>query len=179
MRGESQQPIRKIVYRGGLTCTITSSGGDVDNAGRPCRPVGYVSPVESLPPGAAVATRVHVEMRHVPVEEPRHIVWFKQELTITFTARVAVDSVSASYGDILQLPATAPCGGGVLIGGIDRDVRVGETVRIEQYTLGSDARNLLRCPGTYRGTVYYDVPTRFPVDRESGSVVGTFSFRVR
>jgi hypothetical protein len=179
LQGDPQQPIRKIVYRGGLTCTITSSGSDIDNAGKPCRPIGYVPAVELLPPSAAVATPVHVVIRHVRVEEPGHIVWFKQELTITFTARAAVDNVHASYGDTLQLPMTAPCRGGVLLGGIFRDVRVGEAVRIEQSGLGDDARNLLRCPGTYRGTVYYDVPTRFPVNRESEAVVGTFSFRVR
>ena len=88
--------------------------------------------------------------------------------------------MNAGYGDTLQLPATAPCHGGVLLGGIFRDVRVGETVTIEQSPLGDDAANLLRCPGTYRGTVYYHVPTtRFPPNRESEAVVGTFGFRVR
>ncbi len=69
LSGAPQQPIRKIVYRGGLTCTITSSGSDIDNSGKQCRPVGYVSAVESLPPGAAVATPVHVAIEHLRVNE--------------------------------------------------------------------------------------------------------------
>jgi hypothetical protein len=36
-----QQPIRKIVYRDGVTCTITATGS-INNAGDPCRPAGYV-----------------------------------------------------------------------------------------------------------------------------------------
>jgi hypothetical protein len=105
-------------------------------------------------------------------------VWFKHEIAVTFKARVAVENVNAGYGDTLQLPASAPCDGGVLLGGIFRDVRAGETVTIEHSPLGDLAANLLRCPGTYRGTVYYHVPTRFPPNRESEAVVGTFSFRV-
>jgi len=184
LQGTPQQPIRKIVYRGGYTCTLTATltatGGALDNGGRPCRPVGYVPAVVPLPPSAAVAAPVHVAIRHRRIVEPNHVVWFKQEIAVTFKARVAVEDVHASYGDTLQLPATAPCDGGVLLGGIFRDVRVGETVTIEQSPLGDDAAaNLLRCPGTYRGTVYYHVPTRFPANRESEAVVGTFSFHVR
>jgi hypothetical protein len=179
LQGAPQQPIRKIVYRGGPTCTLTASGSDVNNAGNACLPVGYVPAVEPLPRRAAVAAPVHFAIRHRRIVEPDGIVWFKRELTVTFRARVAVDNVHASYGETLQLPASAPCHGGVLLGGIDRDVRAGETVTIERSPLGDHASNLLRCPGTYRGTVYYEVPTRFPANRESAATVGTFSFRVR
>jgi hypothetical protein len=181
LQGSPRQPIRKIVYRGGYTCTLaatpTVSGGDTGSDGKPCRPIGYVPAVAPLPPSAAVAAPVRVAIRHRRIVEPHHVVWRKQEIAVTFKARVAVEDVNASYDDALQLPATAPCDGGVLFGGIYRDVRAGETVTIEQSPLGDYGANLLRCPGTYRGAVYYDVPTLFPVNRESAAVVGTFSFR--
>jgi hypothetical protein len=179
LRGTPRQPVRKIVYRGGLTCTLTASGSDVDNAGKPCVPVGYVPVVEPLPSRAAVTSPVHVAIRRWRVVEPGRIVWFKHELTISFKARVAVDNVHASYGETVQLPASVPCGGGVLLGGIDRDVHAGETVTIERPMVGDYDSNLLSCPGAYRGTVYYELPTRFPPSGESAVVVGTFSLRVR
>jgi RNA polymerase sigma factor (sigma-70 family) len=180
LQGSPHQPIRKIVYRGGYTCTLTATGGAVDDNGGPCRPVGYVPAVAPLPSSAAVAAPVHVAIRRRRIVEPNHIVWFKHEIAVTFKARVAVENVNAGYGDTLRLPAGAPCDGGVLLGGIFRDVRVGESVTIEHSPLGDDSANLLRCHGTYRGTVYYHVPTtRFPPTRESEAVVGTFSFRVR
>jgi hypothetical protein len=40
--GIVSQPIRKIIYRNGATCTIRATS-DVNGAGRPCRPAGYVS----------------------------------------------------------------------------------------------------------------------------------------
>jgi hypothetical protein len=179
VRGALRQPIREIVYRGGLTCTLTASGGDVDDAGKPCEPVGYVPAIEPLPSSAAVASPLHVAIQRRRIVERGHVVWFKHELTVTFKARVAIDNVNANYGDFLQLPASAPCDGGWQLGGIYRDVRVGETVTIEQSAIGDHDSNILNCPGTYRGTVYYELPTRFPPNRESAAVVGTFSFRVR
>jgi hypothetical protein len=51
--------------------TLPLQGGDIDNNGRPCRPIGYVPAVEPLPPSAAVAAPVRRTRSQSPPARPR------------------------------------------------------------------------------------------------------------
>jgi hypothetical protein len=161
-----QQPIRRIAYANGKTCTITSSGEDHGGDGRHCLPpVGYVIPQIRIPSAGELASPVEVRTifgQPVPGRPGAHQV----ELRISFTARVAVSSALSDYSVSLQPARSGRCAAGNVGGAaaaLARNVRAGERV---QLTLSSGYENATSlfpaCPGIAHGRVMYTIPSSEP-----------------
>jgi hypothetical protein len=161
-----QQPIRRIAYANGQTCTITRAGDYRSGDGRHCLPpVGYVTPQIRIPSAGELASPVDVRTifgQPVPGRPGAHQV----ELRISFTARVAVSSALSDYSVSLQPARSGRCAAGNIGGaGADlaRNVKAGERV---QLTLSSGYENTKSlfptCPGIAHGRVFYTIPSSEP-----------------
>jgi hypothetical protein len=182
------QPIRRVIYAGGRSCTFPRHG---DGTRRSCRtPVGYVPAQIHVPSAhdlaATIAARVLADQPAESRHDPR-----QAELLVSFTAHVTVTSAMSGYSVFVEPPRTGSCAAdkqGTGAGGeLGRNVRAGERVQIRvQSGWGSPASPFPGCPGTGHGTVTYSIPSaELPgpdaftalVPRTSASVtVGRFSY---
>jgi hypothetical protein len=160
-----QQPIRRITYANGQTCTITRAG-NWRSGGRKCLPpVGYVLPQIRIPSARELASPVEVRTSFgQPV--PGHPGARQVELRVSFTARVAVTSALSDYGVTLQPARSGRCAAGNVGGAaaeLARNVKAGERV---QLTLSSGYENATKlfppCPGIAHGRVIYTIPSSEP-----------------
>lgn len=160
------QPIRRITYANGQTCTVTRAGNDRSRDGRHCLPpIGYVLPQIRIPSARELASPVAVRTIYgQPV--PGHPGARQVELRISFTARVAVSSALSDYGVSLQPARSGRCAAGNLgeaAAELGRNVKAGERV---QLTLSSGYENATSlfpaCPGIAHGRVIYTIPSSEP-----------------
>lgn len=139
----SSQPIRQITYRDGSVCNIPSAA----NAA-PCPAVGYV-PV-GLPRPDQVASALHVVHRIKPAGSASGQP--DDQLSVDFTARVAVNNAEEAYVLVLLRPSVGRCiAGGFTTTSSDTNITSGTRV-----TLRIDGKRIGPCPGgRYSGTIYY------------------------
>jgi hypothetical protein len=192
-----EQPIRKITYGDGQTCTTTANGNR-DNSGGRCQPVGYAAEPVRIP--AARELYSHVRVRRLFGQRVSgHRGKRENQFVVSFTARVAVRNARSDYYIFIKDPQACRPDGGEGGGGwsLARDVEAGEHIR---YTVnvGNSYPGEFNagCGGVYRGKVLYMLaptggPSFFspqtPLDRQAllGShlgpdayLVGNFTYHV-
>jgi hypothetical protein len=155
------QPIRRIAYAGGRSCTIPSHG---EGARRGCHtPVGYVPAHIHVPSARELASTITAHVLPDQLVESRHDPR-QAELLVSFVAHVAVTSALSGYSVFVEPPRTGSCAAfdhGVGAGGeLGRNVTAGEHVQVRvQSGWGSPASPFPECPGTGHGTVIYSIPS--------------------
>jgi hypothetical protein len=162
------QPIREITYRDGYVCHIGVTQ-DLDTRGRPCSPLGMVSPGRPTP--AVVRSPLSARIlydHHDPPLRPEDVV------QISFIARAPI----ASAANLYEVAMRDPCRGGSSASSTDEDIAAGRRVTLElSMSLGPPGSK--PCPGVYSGEVLYaDRSTDRPF-QASGLIVGRFAVRLR
>jgi hypothetical protein len=142
------QPIRRITYRNGVTCTITATA-DRSSRGGACTLVGLKAAAPP-PPAAALRSPVRV-VTHRDALVAKSPPLRENVAVVTFTARVAVTSARSAY----DVEVVGPCRGPHYSRQLDtqdfvdpNDVAAGQTV---SETL--DLQNLV-CPAVAPGARY-------------------------
>jgi hypothetical protein len=171
------QPIRKVTYADGQTCTITQFGQHNGHGGSCLPPVGYTTPKIRFPNIHELSSPVRVLARSgMPVTgDPS--AGKVPELLISFTARVAVQSALSGYSVTLNSPDTGKCRGLIEQANaeVSRNVHAGEHVDVPLSSPYADAHSLFPgCPGTAHGTVRYVIPSEDP---SAGLSFGPFAGR--
>jgi hypothetical protein len=168
-----RQPIRRITYTGGRTCTFTRQGSRNDHGGNCLPPVGYVPQQIHVPSARELASPIHVQpIFDQPV--PGRPGARQAELLVSFTAHAAVTSALSGYNVFVQEPDSGSCarhnvgvGTGQELG---RNVKAGELVQVAVPSGFQGPSSLFPgCPGTAHGTVTYNVPSdELPSEGPSG-----------
>jgi hypothetical protein len=134
LAGAGGGPIRSIRYRDGYVCVRSSKQLNSQT----CPHVGQV-----LAKRPRVTAADVVAPLEVAVTDGSH----GTQLTVGFTARVAVTDASSAYEISIRFPGSEPRCGSVLSGPLIADNSEGQREHFDQPTEG--------CRGTFRGTVYY------------------------
>ena len=158
-----RQPIRRIAYTGGRTCSLTRHGFRDGRGGSCLPPVGYVAQQIHVPSARELASPIRVR----PIfGQPLagHAGATQAELLVSFIARAAVTSALSGYNVFVQEPDSGPCARhnvGVGTGqDLARNVKAGEWVQVAVPSAFQSPSSLFPgCPGTARGTVTYSVPS--------------------
>jgi hypothetical protein len=157
-----RQPIRKITYSRGRTCSLTRHGFR-NGHGRTCLPpVGYVAQQIQIPSAEEMASAVQVQ----PILAPPtagHTGTRQLELLVSFVAHAAVTSALSGYSVFVQEPNSGRCAKhnvGVGTGEpLARNVNAGERVQVAVPSIQSASSMFPGCPGIAQGTVTYSVPS--------------------
>jgi hypothetical protein len=158
------QPIRKITYTDGRTCTIEQTRERNGRGGSCEPPVGYVTQQLPVPSPRQMASAIDVKASSGPPVEGVLGTGPVRELIVSFTAHAAVRSALSGYNVTLQAPETAKrckrpyaAQANAIVG---RNVRAGEAIHL---TLTSPYANRVSmfpgCPGTAHGRVFYSIPS--------------------
>jgi hypothetical protein len=162
------QPIREITYRDGYVCHIGATQ-DLDNRGRPCSPLGMVSPGRPTP--AAVRSPLSARIlydHHDPPLRPEDVI------QVSFIAHAPIASAAHLYEVLMR----DPCRGGSSGGSTDEDIAAGRRVTLELgMSLGPPGAKA--CPGVYSGEVLYADRSTDDLFQANGLVVGRFAVRLR
>lgn len=156
------QPVLKISYTGGRTCTIASRGKRGGHGGDCLPPVGYVTQKIRVPSASELASGIGV---HSVLGEPvagAVRTGRVAALTVSFRARVAVTSALSGYSVTLQAPQSGTCRAHIeqANGQLGRNVRAGEHVQLTLSSVYADARSMFPdCPGLAHGRVIYSIPS--------------------
>ena len=183
------QPVLKITYTGGRTCTIASRGPRGGHGGNCLPPAGYLAQSIHLPSAHELASKVEVgttsgqPVEGVPRNGP------VRQLLVSFIAHVAVRNALSGYSVTLEAPNSGLCQGHEeqVNAQLGRNVSAGEHVQLTIPSVYADARSLFPgCPGIAHGTVTYSIPSNEVsalgsygpfIRRHSGRVtVGRFSY---
>jgi hypothetical protein len=159
------QPIRKVTYADGQTCTITQNGGHNEHGGSCLPPVGYATQQIRFPNPRELSSPVHVLARSGTPVTARPSAARVPELLVSFTARVAVKSALSGYSVTLIAPNTGKCRdrGEQANAEVSRNVHAGEHVAVALSSGYANARSLFPgCPGTAHGSVRYAIPSENP-----------------
>jgi hypothetical protein len=171
------QPIRKVTYADGQTCTITQYAQHNEHGGSCLPPVGYAIQQIRFPRARELSSPVYVLPRSgTPVTgdpSARKV----PELLISFTARVAVHSALSGYSVTLTAPNTGTCRGRAeqADAEVSRNVQAGEHVEVALSSGYANSRSMFPgCPGTAHGNVRYTIPFASP---SAGGSWGPFARR--
>lgn len=183
------QPIRKVTYTGGRTCTITSHGPRDGHGGHCLPPIGYVAQSIRLPSAGELASAVEVAPISGPPVEGDQDNGPVPQLLVSFTARVAVRNALSGYSVTLEAPDSGRCHGHIEQANaqVGRNVRAGERIELRLPSVYAESHGLFPgCPGIAHGTVTYSIPSFEAsslasydsfVHRHSGRVtVGRFTY---
>ena len=157
-----RQPIRRITYTGGRTCSLTRHGFR-NGHGRSCLPpVDYVAQQIQIPSAQEMASAVQVRpIFNQPV--PDRPGARQLELLVSFIAHVAVTSALSGYDVFVQEPDSGSCAGrNVGVGSgepLARNVDAGERVQVAVPSIQSPSSMFPGCPGVAQGTVTYSIPS--------------------
>ena len=172
--------IRSVTYRNGHVCHLPPpKAGYIRNAS--CPPIGNVALQTRRITAQQVATPISVQIGKVtPNCGNGGCGWPLLNVTISFTARLAVPNAASHYEYNLQFTPDGPCSHGHndgLGGSTLSDLRAGQRVHL---TVG-----ISNCPGIVHGDVVYNGPNaansqNVPgVGYIEGPLVGTFSFHMQ
>ena len=158
-----RQPIRKITYAAGQTCTLTRHGFRDGDRGSCLPPVGYVAPRIHVPSAEEMASPIEVRAisdQPVPGQPGAR----QAELLVFFTAHAAVTSALSDYNVFVEEPDSGTCARGHRGAGagenLARDVKAGERAEVVVYSGVRNPSSLFpSCPGVAHGTVSYEVPS--------------------
>jgi hypothetical protein len=184
------QPIRKITYTGGRTCTIDGPRNEDNHGGHCLPPTGYATARLKVPSAREMASPIQVR----PIfGQP---VWghpgvHKAALLISFVARAAVTSALTGYTVGLIAPDRGRCRApsrGAAYESLSRNVRVGERIQVKLLSgTGNSVSLFPGCPGIAHGSIVYNVPSDELVTGGSYGpfarrhahrvTVGTFTYR--
>jgi hypothetical protein len=134
LAGAGGGPIRSIHYRSGYVCVLSTR----QLSSQTCPHVGQILARRPRVTAADVAA---------PLAAALTIGRYGPQLTVSFTARVAVTDASSAYEISIRFPGSEPRCGSILSGPLIADNRKGQREHFDQPTEG--------CTGTFRGTVYY------------------------
>jgi hypothetical protein len=157
------QPIRKVTYTSGRTCTIGQIQDSGSRGGRCLPPVGYEARPIRVPSQRELASSVRVR-----TSRARRAIGGSRggevaELLVSFVARVEVPSALSGYSVILEPPKSGRCRNGNLgqaDASVGRDVRAGEHIQVTLTSGLANARGLFAgCPGIAHGRVIYSIPS--------------------
>lgn len=157
------QPIRKITYTGGRTCTIGQLHYRHGRGGRCLPPVGYDAQPIRVPSPRELASPVRVRASRTSQAIGGARRGEVAELLVSFVARVAVPSALSGYSVILEPPKSGKCRNGNLgqaDASVGRDVHAGEHIQVTLTSGLADAQGLFDgCPGVAHGRVIYSIPS--------------------
>ena len=173
-----RQPIRRITYAGGRTCSLTRHGFRNGHGHNCLPPIGYIAPRIHMPSAHEMASAVQVRpiLAQPIASRPR----VRQlELLVSFIAHAAVTSALSGYSVFVQEPDSGRCAKrnrGVGSGEpLARDVKAGERVQVTVPSIQSASSMFPGCPGIARGTVTYSVPS----EEVSPSSIASFGLFAR
>jgi hypothetical protein len=174
--------IRSVTYRNGHVCHLPPpKAGYIPDAS--CPPIGNVGPRTGRITSQQVATPLSVQIGKVTPDcgpNGKSCGWPLLNVTISFTARVAVPNAASHYEYNLQFTPDGPCSHGHndgLGGSTLSDLRAGQRVHLN---IGISS-----CPGIVHGAIVYNGPNArnsefVPgVGYIEGPLVGTFSFHMQ
>jgi hypothetical protein len=177
--------IRSVTYRNGHVCKLPpTKAGYIPDAS--CPPVDSAAPQTHRITALQVATLISVHVGKVTpgcgtgANSNRCGGWPTLNVTISFTARIAVPNAASHYEYNIQFTADGACSHGHndgLGGQTPGDLRAGQRV---QLTIG-----ISNCPGVVHGDVVYNGPNApnfqdvAGVGYIRGPLVGTFNFHMR
>jgi hypothetical protein len=159
------QPIRKVTYADGQTCTITQNGQHNEHGASCLPPVGYTTQEIHVPNPRELASPVQVLARSGAPVSGRQGASRGPELVVSFIARIAVQSALSGYSVTLNAPETGKCRdrGEQAAAEVSRNVHAGEHVEVALSSWYANTRSLFPgCPGTAHGTVRYTIPSEDP-----------------
>jgi hypothetical protein len=157
-----RQPVRKITYTRGRTCSLTRHGFR-NGHGRTCLPpAGYVAQQIQIPSVQQMASAIQVQpILGQPITS--HPGTRQLELLVSFVAHAAVTSALSGYNVFVQEPDSGRCAKhnvGVGTGEpLARNVNAGERVQVAVPSFQSASSMFPGCPGLAQGTVTYSVPS--------------------
>lgn len=168
------QPIRKVTYTHGRTCTIAQFAAHDKHGGDCLPPVGYAPQDVRLPSASELASAVKSEATSGRPPVGSLSSGLVRELAVSFFARVPVHSALSGYSVTLDAPDTGRCVGRPEQANaqVGRNVRAGERIRLVLSSGYADSGSLFPgCPGMAHGAVSYSVPS---YEVSSGSSYGPF-----
>ncbi|MGA9284808.1 MAG: hypothetical protein WBV85_05145 [Solirubrobacteraceae bacterium] len=156
------QPVLKIAYTGGWTCTIALPGKRDRHGGDCLPPVGYVAQKIHVPSARELASAVDVRNALGEPVAGAARAGRVRALTVSFRAHAAVTSALSGYSVTLQAPESGACRGHIeqANGQVGRNVRAGEHVQLTVASVYADAHSMFPgCPGVMHGRVIYSIPS--------------------